>query len=278
MNDYLKHTFSADDPDLVSVIDELPLWSAPFGLKLLDTIKLKPNINALDIGCGLGFPLIEVAQRLGASSKVYGIDPWKAAIDRINLKIKTYDIKNVEVIEGGAEILPFENNFFDLIVSNNGINNVEDIKLSLAECCRVSKPNAQLTITMNLEDSMIEFYDVFESTLIKNGLKDEVKKMKEQIYSKRKPLTEIKTLLSNSGFEIKSVNEDNFILRFLDGPTMFNHYLIKYWFLDGWKNILQPNHLGNIFEQLEQKLNETAKEKGEIRLTIPYVTIDCRRK
>ncbi len=278
MNDYLKHSFNADDPDLVSVIDELPLWSAPFGLKLLDTIKLKPNINALDIGCGFGFPLIEVAQRLGASSKIYGIDPWKAAIDRINLKIKTYDIKNVEVIEGVAEELPFENNFFDLIVSNNGLNNVEDIKLSLDECYRVSKPNAQLTITMNLEDSMIEFYDVFESTLIKNGLKDEVKKMKEQIYSKRKPLTEIKALLSNSGFEIKSINEDNFILRFLDGPTMFNHYLIKYWFLDGWKNILQPKHLENIFEQLEQKLNEIAKDKGEIKLTIPYVTIDCRRK
>ncbi|RKY95579.1 MAG: hypothetical protein DRQ13_06920 [Ignavibacteriae bacterium] len=278
MNDYLKHTFSADDPYLVSVIDELPLWSAPFGLKLLDTIELKPKINALDIGCGLGFPLIEVAQRLGASSKVYGIDPWKAAIDRINLKIKTYDIKNVEVIEGVAEELPFENNFFDLIVSNNGINNVEDIKLSLAECCRVSKPNAQLTITMNLEDSMIEFYDVFESTLIKNGLKDEVKKMNEQIYSKRKPLTEIKALLSNSGFEIKSIDEDNFILRFLDGPTMFNHYLIKYWFLDGWKSILKPKDLENIFEQLEQRLKEIAKEKGELKLTIPYVTIDCRRK
>ena len=278
MKDYLKHTFSPDDPVLVSVIDELPLWSAPFGLKLLDTIKLKPNINALDIGCGLGFPLIEVAQRLGASSKIYGIDPWKAAIDRINLKIKTYDIKNAEVKEGVAETLPFENNFFDLIVSNNGINNVEDIKLSLAECYRVSKPNAQLTITMNLEDSMIEFYDVYESTLIKNGLKDEVKKMKEQIYSKRKPLTEIKALLSNSGFEINSINEDNFILRFLDGPTMFNHYLIKYWFLDGWKSILKPKDLENIFEQLEQKLNEIAKEKGEISLTIPYVTIDCRRK
>jgi arsenite methyltransferase len=278
MRDYLKHTFSADDSDLVSVIDELPLWSAPFGLKLLDTIELKPNINALDIGCGLGFPLIEVAQRLGASSKIYGIDPWKAVIDRINLKIKTYDIKNVEAIEGVAETMPFENNFFDLIVSNNGINNVEDIKLSLAECFRVSKPNAQLTITMNLEDSMIEFYDVFESTLIKNGLKYEVKKMKEQIYLKRKPLTEIKALLSNSGYEIKSINEDNFVLRFLNGPTMFNHYLIKYWFLDGWKSILKPEDLENIFEQLEQNLNEIAKEKGEISLTIPYVTIDCRRK
>ena len=33
MKDYLKHTFSSDDVELVSIIDELPLWSAPFGLR-----------------------------------------------------------------------------------------------------------------------------------------------------------------------------------------------------------------------------------------------------
>ena len=127
MKAYLKQNFDWNDFDLVSVIDEIPLWSAPFGLKLLDVIKLKPNINALDIGSGLGFPLLEVAQRLGTSSKVYGIDPWERAIERVKIKIKQYDLTNVEIINGAAEKLPFENHFFDLIVSNNGINNVENV-------------------------------------------------------------------------------------------------------------------------------------------------------
>jgi SAM-dependent methyltransferase len=87
MKDYLEHTFSSEDVELVSIIDELPLWSAPFGLQLLDTVELKPHINALDVGCGLGFPLIELAQRLGVSSKVYGIDPWKRALERAHVKI-----------------------------------------------------------------------------------------------------------------------------------------------------------------------------------------------
>jgi len=274
---YLNHSFNPDDPDLISVIDELPLWSAPFGLSLLDTINLKPNINVLDIGCGLGFPLIEISQRLGASSKVYGIDPWESTIERINLKIKTYDLKNVIAIKGVAEKLPFDDKFFDLIVSNNGINNVEDMQKSLNECSRVSKPGAQLTITLNLEDTMIEFYNLFEETLIKNKLVEEVNKMRHQIYSKRKPLEEIKKSLSETGFEIKSTKNDSFSLRFLDGATMFNHSLIKYWFLDGWKNILKQKDIEHIFEQLENKLNRVAKEKGEIILTVPFVTIDCRK-
>jgi ubiquinone/menaquinone biosynthesis C-methylase UbiE len=277
MKDYLNHSFNPDDPDLISVIDELPLWAAPFGLSLLDTINLKEDIKALDVGCGLGFPLIELSQRLGNSCKMYGIDPWEAVIKRINLKIKTYNLKNVIAIKGVAEKLPFDDNYFNLIVSNNGINNVNYLHKSLNECSRVSKMGAQFTITINLEDTMIEFYNLFEKILIKNSLVEEVKKMKQQIYSKRKPLKEIKNLLAESSFDIKSIKNDSFVLRFLNASTMFNHSLIKCWFLDGWKNILNSVDLENIFDQLEDKLNSIAIENGEIILTIPFATIDCRK-
>jgi ubiquinone/menaquinone biosynthesis C-methylase UbiE len=278
MKDYLNHTFSTADKELVSVIDELPFWSAYFGMTLLETIKLKKGITALDVGCGLGFPLIEVAQRLGASSKVIGIDPWKEVIERCEQKIKKYDIKNAEAIEGVAEDLPFENNYFDLIISNNGINNVKDMKKSLSECRRVSKPGAQFVFTMNLEETMIEFYNVFEEVLKLKGLHNEIQKMKDQIYTKRKPVDEVKTLLVNSGFKITGIHSDSFSMNFLDGTTMFNHSLIKYWFLGGWKDILNEDDLEEVFDQTENKLNEKALKEGELQLTIPFVTIDCTKE
>ena len=277
MKKYLTHSFNTDDAELISVIDELPLWSAPFGLKLLDTIKLSHNIKALDIGCGLGFPVIELAQRLGDTSKVFGIDPWEKATERTLFKIKKYGINNVEIIQGIAEELPFEDSFFDLIVSNNGINNVQNMELALSECARVGKPNAQFVITLNLEDTMIEFYQVFEKVLENNNLNSEIVKMKEQIYFKRKPLSEMKELITSIGFRIINIQHDKFYLRFVDGLTMFNHSLIKYWFLDGWKSILDGVHLEKIFNEVETELNDIAKEKGEILLTVPFVTIDCRK-
>ncbi len=237
MQNYLNQKIDINDPVLISVIDELPLWSAPFGLKLLDIVKLKPGMNVLDIGCGLGFPLIELAARLGNSCRLYGIDPWQRALERVRLKMKVYDIKNVEAVHGYAENMPFENDFFDLIVSNNGINNVNDMNQTLKECYRVCKLGAQMTITLNLEKTMIEFYDVFQETLAENNLHDEIKKMKEHIYSKRKPLVEIKSLLEDIGFSIKNIFHDSFRLRFVDGTTMLNHYLIRYWFMDGCKKV-----------------------------------------
>ena len=276
MKNYLHHTFDSDDPELISIIDELPLWSAPFGLKLLDNVQLKPNINVLDVGCGLGFPLIELSQRFGNTCKFYGVDPWQSALKRAQAKIYKYKITNTVVTKSIAEKLPFKNNSFDLIVSNNGINNVQDIRQTLSECFRVSNTGAQFLTTMNLENSIIEFYNVFEETLIENNLKEEVGKMKAHIYSKRKPIDEMKSLIENSGFKIKNIIEDNFSLRFLNALTMFNHTLIKYWFLGSWKDILKPENLEKIFKLVEVKLDKIAKQNGEIKLTIPYVLIDCK--
>jgi len=274
---YLKDKFNLDDSNLVSAIDEVPLWSAPFGLKLLETIKLKKRMNVLDIGFGLGFPMIEIAMRLGDSSKVYGIDPWEAAIERAKFKIDICNVSNIEISKGVAEQLPYQDNFFDLIVSNNGVNNVEDINKTFAECYRVTKKDAQFVFTMNLETTMLEFYNVYEEVLKNIAMFEEIEKMKQQIYDKRKPLYEIEALVNKSGFHINRIIHDNFYLRYADGTAMLNHFLIKMGFLEGWIKILPEEKVELIFEQIEAKLNDFAGEIGEIKLSVPFVTFECRK-
>src|SRR5258708_6823623 len=122
MTEYLSYKFE-DTPDLVNTFDELPLWSAPFGLLLLRHLEYKPNLTIVDIGSGAGFPLMEIASRFGKSCKCFGLDIWTNANNRAKQKIKNYGLSNVEVLEGSAEKIPFNDNSVDLIVSNLGINN-----------------------------------------------------------------------------------------------------------------------------------------------------------
>lgn len=170
MKNYLNNKFDFDA--LPDVFDELPLWSAPFGLKLLDYVQIRKNKTAIDIGFGTGFPLTELAMRLGPSSVVHGIDPWKAALEKAAKKIKYYGINNIRLIEGMAESMPFENGTIDLITSNNGINNVENINTVISECHRVLRHGGQLLQTMNTGLSMFEFYRELESVLTERGLPD----------------------------------------------------------------------------------------------------------
>jgi len=274
----IESTFDLNDVKLISVIDDLPLWSAPFGLKLLDTIDLKPNLNVLDIGSGMGFPIIELSQRLGNSCNVFGIDPWNTATDRAKLKMNIWGITNLRFIEGKAELLPFENNYFDLIISNNGTNNVDDEEKVFSEISRTTKSGAQMVITVNLPETMIEFYNVYEKVLKENNKIDEVEKLQSHIHSKRKPLSSVKELIENAGFEINEIFEDSFSFRYLDGSTMFNHFIIRLAFMESWRNILNQNDRKRIFDKIEIELNKIAEVQKELSLTIPWVCINSRKK
>jgi ubiquinone/menaquinone biosynthesis C-methylase UbiE len=278
MTGHLKSFYDFGQPGAISTLDELSLWSAPFGLKILDTVRYKKGINALDIGFGLGFPLIELAMRLGNSSKVYGIDPWAAAIERAKQKMDFYGLTNVETIKGIAENMPLENNFFDLMVSNNGLNNVEDLPKTLTECNRVAKPKAQFVFTLNTEASFIEFYDTFRQVLNQNSLSHLNNKVSAQIYAKRKPVWEILKLLKECGFKVNSIDEDKFHYRFADGTAMLNHFFIKLAFLESWKKILPDDLQETIFSQTEEKLNAWAAKAGGFSMQVPFVTIDCEKE
>jgi ubiquinone/menaquinone biosynthesis C-methylase UbiE len=276
MKNYLNNQF---DPVKVAVgLDELPFWSAPFGLKLLEAVEYKPDITVLDIGFGGGFPLTELAMRLGNSSVVYGIDPWEELIERARVKIDCYGISNIRIIEGVAETIPLSDHSVDLITSNNGINNVKEIDKVLSECARILKPGGQFLQTMNLEQSMFEFYGQMEYVLGKMGLHKEIEQMHEHIAHKRPSIKKIKSLLQKHGFVIKGLEYDQFNYRFTDGTAMLNHYFIRLAFMDSWKALLPTDKTGEIFTQIEQGLNEYARKYGGLTLSIPFVLINVTKE
>lgn len=274
---YLNSQFDLNDPDLVAVFDEVPFWSAPFGLKILEVIKYRPGMTVLDIGYGTGFPLLEIAMRLGAAAKVYGIDPWKAGQDRTRKKVHLYKIGNVELIDGTAESIPLPDRSVDLIVSNNGINNVHDLSQVLSECSRIARQGAQFISSMNLDTTMIEFYHVMESVLFENHMAAEVEKMKGHIYAKRRPLEEVTALVEANNFKIVQIHEDRFEYRFISGTAMLEYHFIRMAFLDSWKNIIPPERQERIFGLIEHSLNDLAEKKGELSLSVPFAVIDCEK-
>jgi len=219
--------------------------------------------------------MLELAERMGRSCTVYGLDPSDDAIRMITQKKELKGIGNARIIRGVAEEIPFPDEFFGLIVSNNGLNNVKDQAASLAECYRVADKGAQMVLTMNLPHTMTEFYDVFEETLQENGLIAEITAMHEHISLKRKPVEYLKKLIINSGFVISSIQLDGFKMKFCDGTAFFNHNLIRKAFMQAWKEILPADMRDPVFTVIEQKLNRIAGEKGELVISVPYACIDC---
>jgi arsenite methyltransferase len=274
--DYIGADYKFDTLLSSSVLDELPLWSAPFGLSLLDAVKYGKNIKALDIGFGSGFPLIELAQRLGKTSTVFGIDPWSPSHKRAQYKLDYHRIKNVKLIKGSAEKIPLKNNSIDLIVSNNGTNNVQDIDKVFSECRRISKKGTQFVITVNLDGTMKEFYSEYFRVLKKRKMNDEIVKLKRHIYVKRRPMKELKSYFVNYGFQINSIKLDKFYMKFADAESFLNHTLIKIGFLDSWKKILPARTESDIFDEIKNRLDKSMQ--NGLTFTIPYAVIDASKR
>lgn len=272
--DYLNKSFDWQIPEIAEYCDELSLWSAPFGLMLLERIPLKPKMNVLDVGFGTGFPLIEIAQRLGSSSTVCGIDMWKAASDRAKRKLNAYKVDNVKIIEGDASQMPFENNFFDMVTANLVINNLEEKDKAIGEIYRVLKPGGSFHTTSNLIGHMKEFYRIFKQTLTELKMEDCLPALKTNI-EHRLNAGIISGMLKQAGFKKIKLFESSFSMRFLNGSALLNHSFIILGFIDGWKAVIPDKDKIKFFNYLERNLNKFAKEKGELKLTIPMLYVSA---
>jgi arsenite methyltransferase len=268
----------ADDTEaLAAAYDDVPLWSAPFGLALLEAVRLRGVQSALDVGCGTGFPLLELAARLGPGARLVGLDPWKNALARARRKCEEHGLANVELVAGVAEQMPFAAASFDLAVSNNGLNNIDAAERALGEIHRVLRPGGQLVMTVNLPDTMREFYDLFDALLLERGEVRAREALREHIWVKRKPAAWWQQALQDAGFKELLAQEGSFAWRFADARALFSHWFIRLGFLEAWTQVVPPEWRDELFVALQSRLEERAVREGELRLTIPFVCIAASR-
>ena len=254
--------------------DELPLWSAPFGLLLLDRVPMKSGLTILDVGAGTGFLTLELAQRCGSDARVIAVDPWKAGMSRLRRKLDHLGVGNVVLIEQDAAALDLPEASIDLVVSNLGINNFENAAAVLKVCFRVAKPDARFLLTTNLAGHMNEFYDIYRATLIELGQIDRLAALDAHI-SHRGTVDSVSRMVADAGFKVVSIDTHSVRMRFADGSSLLRHYFIRLGFVQGWKSVVSPDAIETAFKTLERNLNTAAEERGELALTIPMACVDA---
>ncbi len=259
-----------DDPAFVGALDELPLWSAPFGLRLLEAVPLVPGVTVLDLGCGTGFPLLEMAHRLGPRARVCGVDPWAGALARAQAKRRAQGATRVLLVRGVAERLPLRAGVVDLVVSNNGLNNVADLGAALGECARVTRAGGRLVFTMNLPETMRAFYDALETALADHGLGALRSVVAAHIRARRPAVADVESAVGAAGFEIVERTFDGFTLRFADASALYSHWLVRVAFLEPWRDIVPAAERDAVFADVGRRLDAAARPGEGLRLDVPF--------
>lgn len=109
-----------------------------------DALAALPGERILDVGCGPGFYVAELLERVGAEGHVTGVDPSVPMLSLAGARVEGHE--NVELLEAPATALPFASGSFDAAVSVQVLEYVEDLPSALAELHRVLRPGGRLVV------------------------------------------------------------------------------------------------------------------------------------
>ncbi len=107
---------------------------------------INPGEHVLDLGCGAGVDTILAAMMTGPEGSAVGVDIVPEMIARAETNLKATGIENAFFRNASGEALPFDNNSFDVVISNGAINLIPDKEKVLCEIKRVLKPEGRLMV------------------------------------------------------------------------------------------------------------------------------------
>lgn len=114
------------------------IWAA--GAAVTRTAAVAPGDAVLDIACGTGNAAVQAAM---AGGKVTGVDLTPALFDAGRRRAAKAGVE-VEFVEGDAEMLPFGDALFDVVLSTFGVMFAPRHDVAASEIARVLRPGGRI--------------------------------------------------------------------------------------------------------------------------------------
>lgn len=223
-----------------------------FGKQLVKHVPVAANWQALDIATGKGAVLFPLAEKVGPSGKVVGIDISKQMLEETSITIQKRDVDWIDLVHMDAEQLDFPDNSFDAIFCGFALFFFPSMSKALSEFKRVLKPEGFLAVSTWGNDSGL---DALVNTEINN-----LRKTKSLAINPLWSMHALQNALEKADF--KNV-------KIIDETIEFLHNTPEDWWKSLWAHgtrakfeQLTPQQLSDLQENVMNKVKASEKENG----------------
>jgi ubiquinone/menaquinone biosynthesis C-methylase UbiE len=223
-----------------------------FGKQLVKHVPVESNWHALDVATGKGAVLFPLAERVGHSGKVVGVDISKQMLAETSIAVQKRDIDWIDLVYMDAEQLDFPDNSFDAIFCGFALFFFPSMSQALSEFKRVLKPNGFLAVSTWGNDSEL---DALVNTEINHVCKTASLAIN--------PLWSMQALQNT----LKMANFNN--IKIIEETIEFLHNSAEDWWQSLWAHgtrakfeQLTPEQLSNLHENVINKVKTFGQENG----------------
>jgi len=148
------------------------LWSRFYGfivvpmekrprLRGLELAAIQPQDRVLEVAVGTGAALLEILKRVDEANIVYGVDLSPRMLEKTRRAIAKAGFTNVNLREGDARSLPFDDNSFDVLFNSYMLDLIplDDMPIVLGEFWRVLKNGGRLVLVNMSKDREITLWE-----------------------------------------------------------------------------------------------------------------------
>ncbi len=121
----------------------------PMVSQILGRMQLAPGQTCLDVGCGNGYAVREMARRVAPQGRAFGVDVAPRMIEQACQNPQNPVNSQFQVSQ--AECLPFADESMDCLLSVEALYYMPDPRMALDEFYRVARPGATVWL-------MVDFY------------------------------------------------------------------------------------------------------------------------
>lgn len=112
--------------------------------KVIALLDVKEGIHLLDVGCGTGWAIGEVAGLVNDKGVFYGVDLSSKMIEKA--KDNFSGKENLHFIKANAESIPLDSDFFDIIICTNSFHHYLHPDKAVSEFYRLLKKGGKVYV------------------------------------------------------------------------------------------------------------------------------------